>query len=89
MATISAVNRDPTTLNVRDLMQEPNRRDLVAIRLILEELGYYNTSGQTKLLIKWIRGHNNDRLHDKVDRTAERAAFRYTGRQLGSMSMGI
>ena len=82
MATINAVNRDPKTITVRDSIQEPNRRDLMAIRMSLEELGYYDAAGQEKLLIKWIRGHNNDRLHDKVDRTAKRAAFRFSGRQL-------
>ncbi|KAK3289680.1 hypothetical protein CYMTET_2905 [Cymbomonas tetramitiformis] len=76
MATITAVNKDRKTVSAREKLREPNRRELQAVRLILEELGFYSGEDHSRIILKWIRGHNNDRLHDRVDRAAKRASFR-------------
>ena len=79
MATITAVTKDKRNMSIRDKLREPNRANIQAVRLVLEELGYYEGNENSKIILKWIRGHNDDTLHDKVDRAAKRASFRCGG----------
>ncbi|KAK3249065.1 hypothetical protein CYMTET_41497 [Cymbomonas tetramitiformis] len=42
MAAISAITKDGRSMSARDKLREANRRDVQAVRLLLEELGFYS-----------------------------------------------